>query len=82
MEDNKLKTFLLGLATGMVFIPIIEEFMGVIMSWIQVLLLLPSKVVTKGNKEILDIQAAQEPVDTNCIGFQLPEEEYWDEDDE
>ena len=85
MKNNKNVWFyILGLLSGMLFIPVIEEFINVIMSWIQVLLLKPTKIVLEGNKEINEMQADEEYQQTNCIGFQIPsdDEYYFDEDDE
>ena len=85
MNKNKNVWFyILGVLTGLLFIPVIEEFINVIISWIQVLLLQPTKIVLEGNKEINEIQADEEYQQTNCIGFQIPsdDEYYCDEDDE
>lgn len=41
-----------------------------------------SKCVIKINNEIQDIQAQSEPITTNCIGFEIPNEEYWDDEEE
>ena len=57
MNKNKNVWFyILGLLSGILFIPVIEEFINVIMSWIQVLLLKPTKIVLEGNKEINELQ--------------------------
>ena len=59
--------------------------MNVIMTWIQVLLLLPNKIILKGNKELTDLQSEEQEqeYETSCIGFQIPNgEEYYDEDDD
>lgn len=57
--------------------------MNVIMTWIQVLFLLPNKIILKGNKELTDLQSEEQEYETSCIGFQVPNsEEYYDEDDE
>ena len=85
MKDNKNVWFyILGLLSGMLFIPVIEEFINVIMSWIQVLILKPTEKVLKGNKELEKYQEPEEYQQTNCIGFQIPsdDEYYYDEDDE
>ena len=85
MKNNKNVWFyILGLLSGILFIPVIEEFINVIMSWIQVLLLKPTKIVLEGNKEINELQSDDEYQQTNCIGFQIPsdDEYYCDEDDE
>ena len=85
MNKNKNVWFyILGLLSGMLFIPVIEEFINVIMSWIQVLILKPTEKVLKGNKELEKYQDSEEYQQTNCIGFQIPsdDEYYCDEDDE
>ena len=82
-KNNNTKHFIIGLLSGLLFIPVIEEFLNVIMAWIQVLLLKPNKIVLKGNKELSELQSEDEPVQTNCIGFQIPtdeEDEEYDED--
>ena len=84
MNKNKNVWFyILGILTGLLFIPVIEEFINVIISWIQVLLLKPTKIVLEGNKEINEIQADEEYQQTNCIGFQIPsnDEEYYEDEE-
>ena len=83
MNKNKNVWFyILGILTGLLFIPVIEEFINVIISWIQVLLLQPTKIVLEGNKEINEMQADEEYQQTNCIGFQIPsnDEEYYEDE--
>ena len=75
MDNNNTKHFIIGLLSGLLFIPVIEEFLNVIMAWIQVLLLKPNKIVLKGNKDIAELQSGEEPVQTSCIGFQVSSEE-------
>ena len=85
MNKNKNVWFyILGLLSGILFIPVIEEFINVIMSWIQVLILKPTEKVLKGNKELEKYQESEEYQQTNCIGFQIQSEDeyYCDEDDE
>ena len=85
MKDNKNVWFyILGTLSGLLFIPVIEEFINVIMTWIQVLILKPTKIVLEGNKEINELQGDEEYQQNNCIGFQIPsdDEYYCDEDDE
>ena len=84
-KNNNTKHFIIGLLSGLLFIPVIEEFLNVIMAWIQVLLLKPNKIVLKGNKDITELQSEEEPVQTSCIGFQVSSEEdadYYDDDDD
>ena len=82
--DKGAKHYILGILTGLLFIPVIEEFINVIISWIQVLLLKPTKIVLEGNKEINELQGDEEYQQNNCIGFQISsdDEYYCDEDDE
>ena len=83
--NNNTKHFIIGLLSGILFIPVIEEFLNVIMAWIQVLLLKPNKIVLKGNKELSELQSEDEPVQTSCIGFQVPSEaddDYYEDDDD
>ena len=82
--NNNTKHFIIGLLSGLLFIPVIEEFLNVIMAWIQVLIIKPNKIVLKGNKDIAELQSEEEPVQTSCIGFQVSSEEdddYYDDDD-
>lgn len=83
--NNNTKHFIIGLLSGLLFIPVIEEFLNVIIAWIQVLLLKPNKIVLKGNKDIAELQSEEEPVQTSCIGFQVSSEEdddYYEDDDD
>ena len=85
MNKNKNVWFyILGILSGILFIPATEELINVIMSWIQVLLLKPTKIVLEGNKEIKELQGDEEYQQTNCIGFQIPsnDEEYYCDEDE
>lgn len=77
------KHYILGLLSGLLFIPIIEELLNVIMAWIQVLILKPNKIVLQGNKELAELQNDDvEDEQTNCIGFQIfDEDEYYEEDE-
>lgn len=83
MKNNNTKHFIVGLLSGLLFIPVIEELLNVIMAWIQVLLLKPNKIVIKGNKELSELQTQEEYQQTNCVGFQIPnDDEYYEEDDD
>ena len=54
-----------------------------IMSWIQVLLIKPTKKVLKGNKKLAKYQEPEQYEQSNCIGFEIPNEDeyYYDDDD-
>ena len=80
MKDKSIIYFVLGLLTGLFFIPIIEELIGVIQTWIQVLIIKPSKIVINGNKELSALQDNEEEVQTQCIGFQIPSNDNYDDD--
>ena len=81
MKNNSLKHYILGLITGFIAIPLIEELMAVVNSWIQALLIKPNKIVIKGNKELAEMQGDEEYTETHCIGFQVPsEDDYYDDD--
>ena len=84
MNKNKNVWFyILGILSGILFIPATEELINVIMSWIQVLLLKPTKIVLEGNKEIKELQGDEEYQQTSCIGFQIPsDDEYYCDEDE
>ena len=81
--NKETKHYILGLLSGLLFIPVVEEFINVIMSWIQVLLLKPTKIVLEGNKEINELQDSEEYQQTSCIGFQMQnsEDEYFEDDE-
>ena len=84
MNNNKNVWFyILGILSGLLFIPIIEEFVNVIMAWIQVLMLKPSKKVLKGNKKLAKYQESEDYQQTSCIGFQIHNEDeyYYDDED-
>lgn len=73
-----MKKYILGLLTGIVVIPVIEEFLNVIYSWIEVAKIKPAGIVNEWNKKI----TADTPEDTQAIGFQIPtsDEEYYEDD--
>ena len=77
-----MKKYILGFLTGVCLLPIIDY----ITELVQVALEVPkgklSKKVMKLNNEIQDIRAESEPVGTSCIGFDVPEEvEYYDDEE-
>lgn len=76
-----MKKYILGFVSGICFLPILDS----VVELIQVALEIPkgnlSKKVIILNNEIQDIQEQSEPVNTNCIGFEMPvtDDEYLDE---
>lgn len=83
MDDKNTKYYIFGLLSGLLFIPLIDELSNVIAAWIQVLILLPSKLVTKGNKELAEIAGEEIEEKSPCIGFQISSEpeEYFENED-
>lgn len=59
----------IGNGSSIAIIPISEELTTVILSWVEYLKLKPSKLVLQGNKEIQELQAETEEVNTCAIGF-------------
>lgn len=88
MKENKtLLSYILGACTIIVFLPIMEELVNVILSWIEYLKIIPSKLVLKGNAELQEIQneSGEMDSDTCAIGFHyVPEDNkddyYYDEE--
>lgn len=83
MNNKNLKHFTLGIISGMLIIPVIDELLNVIMAWIQVLLLKPNKIVLNGNKELSNLQEQTEYQQSSCIGFHVDtvQDDYEDEDE-
>ena len=77
---EKLKIYILGMITALVALPIIDEVVEIICSFLEILKGNSTKKVLKINKEIMDLQEQLEPVNTNCIGFEAPNTEYYDND--
>lgn len=73
MDTKNTKSYIFGLLTGLLFVPIIEEIVAVISSWSQVPLIKASKIINKENFELQKMNQFEEPVETNCIGFQIPD---------
>ena len=78
--NKETKYYIFGLLSGLLFIPIKEDFINVIAAWIQVMIVKPSKIVTKANSEISEMQGSQEE-STNVIGFSIPSTEEYYEDE-
>ena len=77
---EKLKIYILGMITTLVALPIINEVVEIICSFLEILKGISTKKVLRINKEIMDLQEKLEPVNTNCIGFETPNTEYCDND--
>ena len=77
---EKLKIYILGMITALVALPIIDEVVEIICSFLEILKGISTKKVLKINKDIMDLQEQLELVNTNCIGFEAPNTEYEDDD--
>ena len=78
---NKLKCYILGMMTVILAIPIIEQITEIVCGGLEVLKGKNTKKVMQINKEIEDLQMQLEPINTNCIGFKVPNQEEYYEDD-
>jgi hypothetical protein len=78
---NKLKCYIFGMMTVILAIPIIEQITEIICGGLEVLKGKNTKKVMQINKEIEDLQMQLEPINTNCIGFKVPNQEEYYEDD-
>ena len=78
---NKLKCYILGMMTVILAIPIIEQITEIVCGSLEVLKGKNTKKVMQINKEIEDLQMQLEPINTNCIGFKVPNQEEYYEDD-
>ena len=76
-----MKVYILGLATGTLFIPIAEELLTLVSTWIEVAKIKPAKLISDWNEKM----AAQNDDGElpNAIGFVAPQpEEYYDDEEE
>ena len=78
---NKLKCYIFGMMTVILAIPIIEQITEIVCGGLEVLKGKNTKKVMQINKEIEDLQMQLEPINTNCIGFEVPNQEEYYEDD-
>lgn len=69
MKNKNALFYILGMVSSIAIIPILEELTTVILSWVEYLKLKPNKLVLQGNKEIQELQAETEEVNTCAIGF-------------
>lgn len=79
--------FLLGVITINLIMPIIEGLVELFLSFIEAKKIKYGEEINNANIRIqmanLEAEERQIPVSTNVIGFQVPsEEEYYDEEDE
>ena len=78
---GKLKIYILGMITALVALPIVDEIVEIICSFLEILKGISTKKVLKINKKIEDLQMQLEPINTNCIGFKVPNQEEYEDDE-
>lgn len=66
--------------------PILEEITEIACTYLEVLKGAGTKKVMLLNQQIQELQAQIEPIDTSCIGFQVPNQDEcgddWDEEED
>lgn len=77
-----MRKYILGMLTIVCAVPILESLTELIQTVIEVPKGVFTKKVMELNKKIQDLQASMEPVATSCIGFEAPNTEYYDDEDE
>lgn len=82
MKNKNLLSYILGLATGFIFIPLIEELINVAFSWIEVLKTKPSGIINDWNKKMVTEDQEGMESDACAIGFHYTpnEDEYYEDD--
>lgn len=78
-----MKKFIYGLLFGFILIPVLDELTNLLVSLFELPKATITKKILKENKIIADLQAEQEQVATQCMGFEYyPQEEYYDEEED
>ena len=83
MKDKKLLPYIFGLVTGVILLPVTDELLNVLYSWIEVMKIKPSAIISEWNEEVASKGDGTEQ--TFAIGFQAPDpelEEYYDDEEE
>jgi hypothetical protein len=81
MKENK--SFLLGIVTVVVAIPVLEALVDLVLTWVEALKIKPTTIVLKGNKDLQELQTTLEKVDDGvAIGFQYTGDEELDYEDD
>jgi hypothetical protein len=79
---NKLKYFIFGILFYSICIPAIESISEIITTLLEIPKGKASAPVLRINKQLLDLQADQEEVNTVAMGFQIPSEEDFEDNDD
>ena len=79
---KKLTAFALGMVSVITVIPILESLTDLTVAHIESWKGNPIKRTLISNNEIADLQAQLEPVNSQLMGFAIPsDEEYYEDDD-
>ena len=82
-KNSSLLSYLLGMASIILFIPLIESITEVICGYIELLKIQSTKAVLKGNNEIAKLQQENEKenteINTPVMGFQYNPQEDLDD---
>lgn len=79
---KKLTAFALGMVSIVTLLPILESLTDLAVAHIESWKGNPIKRTLVSNNEIADLQAQLEPVNSQLMGFAIPSEEEYYEDDE
>ena len=79
---KKLTAFALGMVSIITLLPILESLTDLAVAYIKSWQGTPVKRALVSNNEIADLQAKLEPIDSQLMGFAIPSEEEYYEDDE
>ena len=53
MKDKKLLSYIFGLVTGVILLPVTDELLNVLYSWIEVMKIKPSSIIAEWNEEMM-----------------------------
>ena len=79
---KKLTAFALGMVSIITLLPILESLTDLAVAHIESWKGNPIKRTLVSNNEIADLQAKLEPVNSQLMGFAMPNEDEYYEDDE
>ena len=79
---KKLTAFALGMVSIITILPILESLTDLAVAYIKSWQGTPIKRTLISNNEIADLQAKLEPVNSQLMGFAIPSEDEYYEDDE
>ena len=79
---KKLTAFALGMVSIITLLPILESLTDLAVAYIESWRGNPIKRALISNNEIADLQAKLEPINSQLMGFAIPSDEEYYEDDE